>query len=68
MGWTSEEVRVQVKVESKFFTSPAVPDRLCDPTRLELPGVKRPGREADHSSPTNFKVKKKMGLYIYFPI
>jgi hypothetical protein len=31
------------------------------------PGVKQPGREADHSPPTSAEVKKT-GLYIHSPI
>jgi hypothetical protein len=38
-----------------------VPGALC-------PGVKRPGREADHSPRTGADVKKNVGLYIHCPI
>jgi hypothetical protein len=30
-------------------------------------GVKRPGREAEHSPPTSAEVKKNVGLYIHTP-
>jgi hypothetical protein len=32
------------------------------------PGVRRPGRETDHSPPTSAKVKKNVDLYIHSPI
>jgi hypothetical protein len=32
------------------------------------PGVKRPGREADHSPPASAEVKKNVGLHIHSPI
>jgi hypothetical protein len=32
------------------------------------PGVKRQGREADHSPPTSAEVKKNVDLYIHSPI
>jgi hypothetical protein len=31
-------------------------------------GVKRPGREADHSSPYSAEVKEYVDLYFHFPI
>jgi hypothetical protein len=31
-------------------------------------GVKRPGREADHSSPSSAKVEESVELYFHFPI
>jgi hypothetical protein len=50
---------------ARFFSSPQRPDRLCGPLGLPSsgyrgalsPGVKRPGREADHSPPSNAEVK-----------
>jgi hypothetical protein len=33
-----------------------------------FPGVKRPGRDADHSPPASTEVKKNVHLYIYSPI
>jgi hypothetical protein len=32
------------------------------------PGVKRPGREADHSLPTSAEIKKNIDLHIHVPI
>jgi hypothetical protein len=59
-------VGVQVPEESSVFSSPRHPDWLWDPPSLLFngyqvffsPGVKRPGREADHSPPTSAEVKK----------
>ena len=38
------------------------PDGLCDP------GLKRPGRELDHSFPSNAEVKDELQLHLYSPI
>ncbi|PNF26249.1 hypothetical protein B7P43_G02656 [Cryptotermes secundus] len=52
------------------FSSPRRPDRLSGALPSSYPmgtGVKRPGREGDHSS-TTAKVKKNVFLYIHSPI
>jgi hypothetical protein len=36
-------------------------------TRGFFPGVKRPGREADHSPPSSVEVKEWVELYLYSP-
>jgi hypothetical protein len=36
-------------------------------TRCSFPGVKRPGREADHSPPSSAEVKEWAELYLHFP-
>jgi hypothetical protein len=54
-----------VGVESKFFFSPHRPDRLWGLLKSPIqwvPGVKRPGREADHSAQTSAEVEK---MWIY---
>jgi hypothetical protein len=53
-------IEVRVPVRSRIFTSPYRPDRLWCPvgTGGSFPGVKRQGREGDHSPPTNAEVKK----------
>jgi hypothetical protein len=56
----------RVPVGSRIFTSPCRPNRLWGPpptsypmgTGGSFPGVKRPGREPDHSPPTSAEVKK----------
>jgi hypothetical protein len=63
-------IGVQVPVGSRIFISPCRPDRFWGSTQPPIqwipgalsPGVKRPGREADHSRPTNTEVKK---MWIY---
>jgi hypothetical protein len=54
------------EVGSRIFSSPRRPDWLWGPSneyRGLLPrGVKRPGREADHSPPASAEVKK---IWIY---
>jgi hypothetical protein len=64
-GLDDRGVRVRVPVGSRIFSSPRRPDRLwVNPTSYPMgtggsfPGVKRPGREADHSPPASAEVKK----------
>jgi hypothetical protein len=57
---------VRVPGGSRIFTSPRRPDRLWRSTQSPIqwvpgalfPGVKRQGREAHHSPPTNAEVKQ----------
>jgi hypothetical protein len=54
-------VGVRVPVGSKIFSSSRRPDRLWVSTQPPIQwvsGVKRPGREADHSLPTAAEVRK----------
>jgi hypothetical protein len=37
-------------------------------TRGSFPGVKQPGREADHSPPSSVEVKEWVALYLRSPI
>jgi hypothetical protein len=55
-GLHDHVVGVRIPAEARMFTSPYRPDRLSDPPS---PGIDRPGREADHSSPTSAEVKKR---------
>jgi hypothetical protein len=67
-------VGVRGPVGSRFFFSPRRPDRFWGPTQPPIQwvpsalslGVKRQGREADHSSPTSPKIKK-MWIYTSTP-
>jgi hypothetical protein len=60
-GLEDKEVRVRVPVGTKTFISPCPPYRLWGSPGPPIhwlrgalsPGVKRPGHEADHSSPPN---------------
>jgi hypothetical protein len=64
-GFGGRGFGVRVPVGVRFFSSPRRPDLSTGPLsllsneyrRLFLPGVKRPGREADHSSQTSAEVK-----------
>jgi hypothetical protein len=66
-GLDDRGVGVRDSVVSRIFSSPPGPDRLgsgdhpasyLTGTGAIYPGVKRPGRDADHSPPTNAEVKK----------
>jgi hypothetical protein len=61
-GLDDRGVGTQVPVGSRIFSSPHRPDQLWCPPNLLSPGVKRPGREADHSPPASAEVKK---IWIY---
>jgi hypothetical protein len=61
-GLDDREVGVRVPIESRNFSSPRRPDGFWGPSSLLFngycggglsAGVKRPGREVDHSSPTS---------------
>ena len=50
------------------------PDRSCGPLsllysgcRVSFPGVKRPGRGANHPPPSSTEVKERVELYHYYP-
>jgi hypothetical protein len=55
-----------------MFSTPRRLDRPWNPPnplsnwyRVSLPGIIRPGSEADQSSPASAEVKKNVDLYIY---
>jgi hypothetical protein len=62
-GLDDRGIGIQVTVGSTVFSSPRRPDALgpTQPPIQWVPGVKRQGREADHSPPTSTEVKK-MGI------
>jgi hypothetical protein len=59
----------------EFFSKPPRPERLWGPPSLLSngypgalsPGVKRLGREADHSPPSSAEVKEWVELYLHSP-
>lgn len=61
----ADESRFDFRRIKLFLSSWKRPDRLCVPPTLEWesmalsPGIKRRGREADHSLPTSAKVKSE---------
>jgi hypothetical protein len=72
-GLDDSEVGVRVPVGSRIITSPRRPNGFgVHPTSYpkgtgsSFPGVKRPGREVNHSPPTSAEVKK-MWIYTSTP-
>jgi hypothetical protein len=73
-GLGDRRIGVRVPVWPRIFSSPRRRDRFWGPASLLgngyrglfLWGVKRPGREADHSPPANAEVKK-MWIYTFTP-
>jgi hypothetical protein len=67
-GMDDRGVEVRVPVGLRIFTSPSRPDfSEAHPDSYPMvPGVKRSGREADHSSPTSTEVKNTW-VYISTP-
>jgi hypothetical protein len=68
-GLGGRGIGVPVPVRSRIFSSPCRPDRPWGPPNFlsngtwgSFPGVKRTGRENDHSPLTNTEVKK---IWIY---
>jgi hypothetical protein len=69
-GLDDRGVGVRVPLGSRIFSAPCRPDRLWGPPNLLYNeyralyprGVKRQGREADHSPPTSAEVKQ---IWIY---
>jgi hypothetical protein len=65
-GLDDRGVGVRVSEEARILYSPGRPYRLLRPTQFSIqwvpgafsPGIKRPGREVDHSPPTSAEVKK----------
>jgi hypothetical protein len=72
-GLANREVGIRVPVRPIIFSSPRRSDGFWGPPSLVsyryrglLPGVKRPGREDNHSPPTSAEVKK-MWIYTSTP-
>jgi hypothetical protein len=51
---------------SRTVLEPTQPPIQLVPGALSL-GVKRPGREADHSPPSSAEVKERVALYLHSP-
>jgi hypothetical protein len=69
-GLDDRGVGIRVPVGSRIFSSPDRPDRSMQPPIQWVPGalspgVKRSGREVDHSPPASAEVKK---MWIYTSI
>jgi hypothetical protein len=60
-GLDDRGVGIRVPEGARIVCSPRLPDRFWGPPSLlsnGYRGVKRPGREADHSPPTSVEVKE----------
>jgi hypothetical protein len=74
MGWTigvlgfdsRRGLGIFLFTASRTALSPTQPHIQRVPGALSL-GVKRPGREADHPSPSSAEVKECMELYLHSP-
>jgi hypothetical protein len=42
------------------------PNFVCNGYRVSFPGLKRPGRSANHAPPSSAEVKERVELYMYF--
>jgi hypothetical protein len=68
-GLDDRGVGVRVPVGSRILSSPKSSRPALGSTQPPIqwiPGIKRPGSEADHSPPTSAKVKK-MWIYTFIP-
>jgi hypothetical protein len=67
LGFDSRrELEVFLLIASRTALGPTQPPIQRLPGALSL-GVKRPGREADHSTPSSAEVKECMKLYLCSP-
>ena len=61
----------RIPVEARFFapvqTSPGAHPASCTMGTGPFPGVKRPGRGADHPPPSKCRSHERVGLYLYSP-
>jgi hypothetical protein len=67
-GLDDRWVGVRVPVGSRIFSTSSRPALWSYPRGIggSFPGVKRPGREGDHSPPASAEVKK-MWIYAFTP-
>ena len=61
------EIPVGARFSSPIQTDPADYTASYAMGTCSFPGVKRPGRGADHPPPSSSEVKERVKLYIYSP-
>ena len=59
------EFRWWVKLSAPVQTGPAAYPASCTMGTGSFPGVKRPGRGADHPPPSKCRGQERVGLYLY---
>ena len=57
--------RLGAKFSTLVLTGPGAYPASCIMGTRSLPGVKRPGRGADHPSPSKCRGHERVGLYLY---
>jgi hypothetical protein len=75
-GWTIGVLRFDSRRGLGIFLFTTASRTALDPTQLPIQwvpgasslGVKRPGREADHSPPSSTEVKEWVELYLHPPL
>ena len=54
-------------VRAPLQTGPGAYPASCTMGTRSFPGVKRPGRGADHPPPSKYRGQERAGLYLYSP-
>ena len=62
-----DRIPVVARFSAPVQTDPRAHPASCMMGTGSFPGVKRPGRDADHPPPSSAEVKERVELYTYFP-
>ena len=66
-GWFRDRNPVGVRFSTPVQTVPGTHPASNTMGTGSFPGVKRPGRDADHPPPSSAEVKERVELYLYSP-
>ena len=61
------ESRWGARFSAPVQTGPGAHPSCCTMDTGSFPGVKRPGRGADHPPPSKYRGLERVGLYLYLP-